>query len=99
MRLLRLHTRLTLYVPPANGPIASSTDQEVSAGIPGDGIDHRGRFRTGSCSLPALHIPYEHLPAATPAATTGQPLPIGTPRHACGYPLVPLYLPHQCAIG
>src|SRR3989442_2146020 len=57
MRLSHLHALPAVHIPPAQHTITASTDQQVLAGVPCDGINGTGMPGKGLHALTALLIP------------------------------------------
>src|SRR5205823_2011023 len=97
VRFSHPHTLPTVYVPPAQHPIAASTDQQLSTLAPVHSKYAAGRVGKSVQELStvgsAVGIPQEHLPTASlplASATTGEPGAIGTPHHARNHAMMSL---------
>src|SRR5260370_19574937 len=81
-----------LPVPPAQHLIAAATDQGRASRIPGHRIHDSRMPRQDTHTLPARHLPHEHLPAISlPLAPSarGEPLSITAPGHVVHFDLMP----------
>jgi hypothetical protein len=81
MRLSHPHTLSTLQIPPAQPAVTASTDQQIPTGNPAQRRDHPRMPFKGMHWLSTVRIPHEEFSALSPAATRGQPPPIGAPGH------------------
>src|SRR2546421_1744667 len=99
VRLSHPHTLATLHLPPAQPAVTASTDHHLPTGNPAQHRDHSRMPFKGMHALPTVHIPYEQLSALSPAATRGQPPPIGAPGHTHHGSLMSRQLPLQRASG
>src|SRR5258707_1835930 len=99
MRCSHPHALPALHIPPAQHPVAPSTDQQVSQLHPGYSKHETGMPRQGPHALPAVRIPHQQLFAASAPASTGQPRSIGAPCHARDHATMSLQPLEQRAVG
>src|SRR5947209_2317674 len=92
------HALPTLYVPPAQHPVAASTDQQTSVLAPIKGQHRAWGVGKSVQALPTMHIPEQHLPTTSAPAAAGEPAAIWTPHHARDHATRSLQPRKQCAI-
>src|SRR6266567_2252088 len=83
------HALPTLYVPPAQRPVAASTDQQTSVLAPIKGQHRAWDVGKSVQALPTVRIPQEQFSTAFASATTGEPGAIRTPHHARDHATMP----------
>src|SRR5438132_10218992 len=81
MGFLHPHALPALQIPPAQPAITAPTDQQIPTGNPAQRRDHPRMPFKDMHTLPTVRIPHEEFSALSPAATRGQPPPIGAPGH------------------
>src|SRR6266700_952859 len=95
MSLAHRQTLPTLCLPPAQGPIALSTHQQVSARIPCYGINTIRQSLKDTHQLPVVRLPQKQLSFASSDAPTGEPGAVRTPGHARDICTVPSVARHR----